>query len=385
VRPFCVTLALALALGAAAGCEGDPHGLSWGIRFDEGDDRRRAVLVEATIVEGACDGPVRYETTFEVDAGAATMAPPNLAAGHYCLMGRARDASCTWFVMGRLELDLPADQTPQIVVLSEPATGSECPMEECEDGLCTGETLDAGMDTSTDTGTDTGTDTISPDTSLVDGCTPVGETCNGVDDDCDTVVDNGFDLMTDRNNCGSCGTVCTSDLSCVSGTCQCASPLTLDPPDRCRDITIDPSHCGMIGNQCDRDEWCTGSTCECRPGLTAAGGACRNLATDPQNCGAPGNDCSTMGAMTFCRGGTCVVACGTGETVCGNSCVDLGDDSMHCGSCGERCERHEVCDGGSCERYRVEPSCSSCPCDSLCRGDWDSCASYGTAIICHQD
>ena len=52
-----------------------------------------------------------------------------------------------------------------------------------------------------DTGTpDTGTpDTGTPDTGTPDtgGCTPVAEVCNGLDDDCDTVPDNGLD-------CGTC-------------------------------------------------------------------------------------------------------------------------------------------------------------------------------------
>lgn len=51
------------------------------------------------------------------------------------------------------------------------------------------------------------------------------ETCNGVDDDCDGEVDEGFNLSTDNNNCGACGAVCTGNnntfctYSCSAGTC----------------------------------------------------------------------------------------------------------------------------------------------------------------------
>ncbi|MEE2755102.1 MAG: MopE-related protein [Myxococcota bacterium] len=58
----------------------------------------------------------------------------------------------------------------------------------------------------------------------------VEETCNDRDDDCDGIVDNGFDKLNDVTNCGSCGTDCRDpdpfnpgqelpNASCISGTC----------------------------------------------------------------------------------------------------------------------------------------------------------------------
>jgi hypothetical protein len=49
--------------------------------------------------------------------------------------------------------------------------------------------------------------------------TPVAERCNQLDDDCDGVVDNGFDLPTDPTNCGSCGHVCGGGTSCKASLC----------------------------------------------------------------------------------------------------------------------------------------------------------------------
>lgn len=44
------------------------------------------------------------------------------------------------------------------------------------------------------------------------------EICNGSDDDCDGVADEGIDLMSDPNNCGSCNAICVAG-TCVAGAC----------------------------------------------------------------------------------------------------------------------------------------------------------------------
>jgi hypothetical protein len=52
-------------------------------------------------------------------------------------------------------------------------------------------------------------------------CKATPEVCNGRDDDCDSLMDEGFDLMTDRVNCGQCGIVCNAETQiCKSGSCQ---------------------------------------------------------------------------------------------------------------------------------------------------------------------
>ncbi len=48
------------------------------------------------------------------------------------------------------------------------------------------------------------------------------EVCNNLDDDCDGVVDNGFDKQNDNLNCGSCGHVClaAAGVRCIGGGCR---------------------------------------------------------------------------------------------------------------------------------------------------------------------
>ncbi len=56
--------------------------------------------------------------------------------------------------------------------------------------------------------------------------TPQRETCDQVDNDCDTRTDEDFVLATDVNHCGNCSTACTADFArstCTAGVCAIAS------------------------------------------------------------------------------------------------------------------------------------------------------------------
>jgi hypothetical protein len=74
-------------------------------------------------------------------------------------------------------------------------------------------------------------------------CQPPEETCNGHDDDCDDVADNGFDCI--RNRLTSCTTTCgTIGQGTCTATCEKPEPSSCLPPveicngldDNCNDL-----------------------------------------------------------------------------------------------------------------------------------------------------
>jgi len=247
-----VLVVLAASMGLLSGCFAKSHDLEWGFRFEDDNDAARALLVEGGIAEGGCRGPVLYDSTFLVADGASRMPAPHLAAGRYGLFGRARDRSCTWFLQGCVLIDLPTDDGPHIVTLGTSTPQADCPSDWCVEGSCDG---DAPPDTDVDAGppgsdvdadppgSDVDSGSPGSDAGAVDGCIPSEETCDGTDEDCDLLIDEDFDLSSDRENCGSCGSECGGDRRCRRSHCeryQVADSCSSCPCDVC---TGELDHC----------------------------------------------------------------------------------------------------------------------------------------------
>jgi hypothetical protein len=240
----------------------------------------------------------------------------------------------------------------------------------------------------------------------VNGCecqttTGGAETCDGKDNDCDGLVDDGFDLETSTDNCGVCGRVCrytNAMAKCASGVCQMgmcdpgffdldASPRSgceyacaitnggdeiCDGKDNNCNGVVDESD-ARVGRPCFPDGvtgcdvllgTCRG-TCAfgvwaCLPGgLTCQGAVlpkpdvcdgkdndCDGVAdqdfdlqNDPRWCGACNRACNLPNAVNGCVGGTCAVAS------CRPGFVDL--DLRPENGCEYACTRDgpEICDG----------------------------------------
>ncbi len=180
------------------------------------------------------------------------------------------------------------------------------------------------------------------------------EACgDGVDNDCDKLIDEGFDLQNDPNNCNSCGYACaahegpnSTQTGCVTGVCQfiCdAGFYDLSPVD------VDS---GDAGNGCEYPcadtgaEACDGVDNDC-DGLTDED---FDLQTDISNCGNCGYDCAAhAGAFSTAAGGCVGGAC---QYVCVAGHHDQNGD-VGAGNNGDGCEYPcsitnsgvEICDG----------------------------------------
>ena len=110
-------------------------------------------------------------------------------------------------------------------------------------------------------------------------CTPSGaEQCDGQDNDCDGLVDNGA-------TCSQTG------YTCQNGTCVC-DPANLCGA-TCVDKQTDSANCGTCGHTCAAPESaCIAGACACPAGQTLCGGTCIPTDSDPSNCGGCGVSCA---------------------------------------------------------------------------------------------
>jgi hypothetical protein len=180
------------------------------------------------------------------------------------------------------------------------------------------------------------------------------------------------DLLSDPDNCGSCGRTCGSGLGCISGDCACPAGKTFCN-DGCRDLTGDHDNCGSCGTVCPDELVCWRGICNdrCGPFQTLCNGSCAALFNDPQNCGACGYAC---GFGQTCTRSECT--CAVGYVSCGNSCIDPLNDDKNCGACGLACRSGQRCTAGTCACPQGDTDCGGTCIDLT--SDSRNCGACGT-------
>ncbi len=207
--------------------------------------------------------------------------------------------------------------------------------------------------------------TVEPDSGQ---CSPTNgglEICDGIDNDCNGLTDEIFDLKTDQENCGRCKNSCIRPgafTACQDGVCQfygCA-PGTYDldgDPDTGCEYQCLPSAggeelCDEIDNDCD------GQTDEDF-----------DLSSDPDNCGSCGHHCALTNAESVCRAGQCRI------DSCHEGFLDLnGDESDGCEyPCSPTNNGVEICDG-------IDNDCNGLIDDNVdVSSDPDNCGACGNS------
>lgn len=180
-----------------------------------------------------------------------------------------------------------------------------------------------------------------------DGGSGAVERCNGVDDDGDTLIDEGFDLQHESANCGACGNDCGGKPGV--GTAHCAAGVCV----------VDT--CAADRGDCDTD----GETgCE------------SDLLTDAAHCNSCINTCQPLHGAPTCGAGACSIVCVPGFADCDDSPASGCEADLSaidsCGRCANRCTT--MCAAGYCDDQRVT---------SLTVGGSHGCALRASgAVVC---
>ncbi|MDQ3035001.1 MAG: hypothetical protein M3Y87_21520 [Myxococcota bacterium] len=238
------------------------------------------------------------------------------------------------------------------------------------------------------------------------------ELCNGIDDDCDTLIDEDFDLTSDARHCGSCTTACPdfggSRPACVDSACTIACEEGFgdcdgEPRTGCETPLDSLTDCGTCGEQCSIDHgvpFCFASTCSienCAPGWgdcnEGSSDGCEMRLDAVDHCGSCGSPCAPAHATPRCAGGACgYVACDAGWGDCDlmaiTGCETPLDTVTSCGACTNPCptappHATSACLDGRCAIGSCEAGWADCNAMAFdgCEARLDSLANCGACGV----
>ncbi len=188
----------------------------------------------------------------------------------------------------------------------------------------------------------------------VNGVGPAAEICDGKDNDCDGQTDEGYDLQNDPTNCGKCGVSCAANDKCIAGKCQ----FTCSPPY----YDADKNPANGCEYKCDTvavgPETCNGVDDDCNglvdDAVGGVGGTCDAECPALAPCVAAGNCAATL---STCQGGCCG-ECTQGQLTCQTGqvvCIAGAQPKL------EVCDgKDNNCDGQIDEGYNLSSDPTNC-------------------------
>jgi Notch 1 len=201
------------------------------------------------------------------------------------------------------------------------------------------------------------------------GTGPTAETCNGIDDDCNGIVDDSVpgEGVACGTGTGPCGGAMTR---CIAGSMQCVGG-TSGGTEVCNGVDDDCD--GII----DNGDLCNGGVCDhgqcaspCLPGEfpCPSGKRCNmnnNCVDDPCYGITCAND--AQGNLQSCRNGACEAACLTVDCPSGLVCRGR-DGACVLDTCDylPKCSAAEICVDSTCQANPCKDV--TCPGDGFCRG-----------------
>ncbi len=198
--------------------------------------------------------------------------------------------------------------------------------------------------------------------SACDAQTPAQEKCDGVDNDCNSKIDEAKDC--DDNN------VCTDDTCAGKDGCKNApNKATCDDNDPCSEgDACKEGKCAAAPKNCDDKNACTNDSCDAKKGCVNT-----NLSDSPCE---DGNGCT---ANDKCKDGACVAgdltSCDDGNACTKNACaVDTGKCATVTVADGTGCDDNNKCTKDDACAVGICTSATQVDCDDGNGCTADSCA-----------
>jgi len=261
------------------------------------------------------------------------------------LSGRNQDGSQVDDIVGSGEL---TDENGEVVVFISSATEGEAALTATVSGVDLCELQADGSCT--------------PIVRIVSFVTECGEGLQMCGGQC-------VDTSSDPENCGECDVVCSYDhaaASCVEGSCEMGAcdqdwgDCNNDDSDGCEtDLLTDVNNCGTCGNVCDSGTCDGGSCVECTDEVCdGVDNDCDGLTDEDPEASADCDDgLYCTGDAEYCQDGTChagdPVDCDDGVDCTIDNCVEATQSCEHIPD-HSRCTGEELCDpildcvGGEC-------------------------------------